>query len=517
MRTVRFLTAASLLAALLIAGLTWAWWPRPVKTISFNCEQSYSHFQLNPVAAFGETDQLEIAMGGGSGTHWLLRGDRNFGPRLRTENEHALGFDPHGNFWFVRHAGNLTSPSFAAVATLNPARRSDDADYSLMRYDFLSGLEHRAVPVDRATFLGLTLSADRSTAAVAYGGDDSPLRIEIHDLPSGAVRRTMTFPDRIGSLAFRRKRVAAAGWMLSPNGDRLLLAEGWHGLKRTTPEGPTVYDTSTGTLLRRIDTTAFHRWFRKVPSSAEIKTDFGSRHFRSTFEGRAVYMMVDGRSTSADGWDGVFLSAARCTFNWDDGDFRETPFPTGTKGVDVVGRTPDSRITLLHASESGILTVRNAESGRTIPIPEPVIEDKSSSFIAGQFHRAKPYVCFVRPMVRNSDDTFLGRRLDTLWSRPPMSRDFRRFYLFDWESGELRAVRTLEEQEGGQDCNKAEFHGDRLVLLTKASKEPFAFALELWDVPVRREPWAWTVPAGVLSFAVVCVMWVGIHRKRMTM
>jgi len=220
MRTVRFLTAASLLAALLIAGLTWAWWPRPVKTISFNCEQSYSHFQLNPVAAFGETDQLEIAMGGSSGTHWLLRGDRNFGPRLRPENEHALGFDPHGNFWFVRHAGNLTSPSFAAVATLNPARRSDDADYSLIRYDFLSGLEHRAVPVDRATFLGLTLSADRSTAAVAYGGDDSPLRIEIHDLPSGAVRRTMTFPDRIGSLAFTRKRVAAAGWMLSPNGDR---------------------------------------------------------------------------------------------------------------------------------------------------------------------------------------------------------------------------------------------------------------------------------------------------------
>jgi len=111
MRTVRFLTAASLLAALLIAGLTWAWWPRPVKTISFNCEQSYSHFQLNPVAAFGETDQLEIAMGGSSGTHWLLRGDRNFGPRLRPENEHATmmpGQEPTNTPSASDHSTSLT-------------------------------------------------------------------------------------------------------------------------------------------------------------------------------------------------------------------------------------------------------------------------------------------------------------------------------------------------------------------------------------------------------------------------
>ena len=78
-----------------------------------------------------------------------------------------------------------------------------------------------------------------------------PLRVEVIDLATGAARRRIDFPGRVGDLIDNGGPFAGQ-WTASADGHWLAFGEAWDGPRRVGPAGVEVWNLSTGRLAGRL-------------------------------------------------------------------------------------------------------------------------------------------------------------------------------------------------------------------------------------------------------------------------
>ena len=460
MRWLARLTVAAVLSGIAVATLTVAGWPRP-RVIRMDTDSTVRlrNDCGGPDAPYRLIQELQ-----GAQRFWFLAADGTLlGPWRPGRLLEPRGFDAAGRL--VAHTPDHDNQASAEV-THRP--------YELVRYDPATAREEVVFAGPDVAPFGVRLSRDLSTLAVAIPGD--PITFVTYDVADGRQRHRLTVPGRAGGVDPRRTRVATNAWGVTADGRGLVLAEAWDGGRRLGPPGVDILDAASGRLKRRIDFVA------------AVPPDAGVGYFDFSTDGRSVDTGLVRRvpPVGAGGWteDSVEL-------------------PGQQNELDTGKLLPQFVDDSVRDAAHGGLTL----SLRRLPTEYRVTDSAGAAVegwrpLPGEFGRGiggiqlHPQPCSSAVVYRFDKLgvpgpsppwlTWLDRRLGR---RSPAGLTTCHYLYHDYGTGDFRHFPRVEN---GPQTHAVGPHD--LAILTQ---QPDGGTLTLWDLPPRRPPWPWSVPAGV--------------------
>ena len=230
----RRVVAAVIGAGVAVGLAAWLAQPSPRVRIPVPGVQPDSHLDLLQAAPAGAVARWAFVRDLGHSRHWAFdhQTGRLAGPWPVPDAVRGYACDAAGRLY--AHAGLGTSVSGFPLTVwwVEPETGRFTPRYEL---------------ADR---LHITPTAwDGEPAWLTFAGD--PLRVEVIDLPTGAVRRRLVLPGRAGDL-IDNGGPFAGDWAASDDGRWLAFGEAWDGLQRTTPPGVEVWDLRAGRPADRL-------------------------------------------------------------------------------------------------------------------------------------------------------------------------------------------------------------------------------------------------------------------------
>ena len=517
MQKVRFLAAVSFLAALFVAALTWAWWPRPIVHRLNNVSPNVPALLVNLpnrterpqtlIRFHDEADVLRIADGDTVTTsvklpfETLVLGCEADGSTL-VQNLCSSGFDCEYGF-------RMTRKGRIAVRSEAP---------SLYRYDWATGSCRLILKLDEPKLAATTISKNLSVFAAAYSDERMPLTIRLFDLPNGSLRQELTFPNRFGDVNFKSDRVAAYSWQLSDDGSKLFLAEGWNGIERTTPRGIEAYDTTTGSRIHCIDyddRIADPTPIAGMPIEAVTSVRVcGLLYWIPKFNAVSFSVSRRLKHMNTPDW-GIFGgSEYQVGFSADGklGPVKPTLFGFGISALS----SPDAGLRVSMDRNAGTIEVYDEE--------RLLFQSERSQWILDLNRNSGPgpgpgsdsffgddgIVLYTRRPSEALPEGFVQVALNRLGWKSSFTPN-RKYILYDW-----RIDRASEIRFTHHDCELTTLqhakHGDRILFVHFKLDETHA-TLELYQL-FPTKPWRWSIPAGILSSLLACSAFVMQRRKR---
>ena len=461
MRWLVRLTATVVLSGIAVGALTVAGWPRP-RVVRI---EATSQVVFNTDTSAPDAPYRLIQQNGAEDCYWFLAVDGALlGPWRPSRLLEMCGFDAAGRF--VAHTPHDCYPAAGVLAS---------KPYELVRYDPATAREEVVFARPDIAPFGVRLSRDLSTLAVATPGD--PLTFVTYDVADGRQRDRVKIPGRVGGLDPRQNLVAACYWDLTPDGRGLVLAEAWSGSRRIGPQDVDLFDAASGRL----------KWRRDFVVSSP--PDDGVSFFDFSTDGRSVLSGPVRREFLA------MVGGAVVRLHVQRNDI-ET-------GESLPESPPESHWVAAH----GGLTLSLRSLPTMLAPLEYRVTDSAGVAVAdwrplpgkfGRPDRAKQR--YSRPgssavIYRSDEYNVPDARPWKLWLDNRLGRVtpggfMTCHYLYhDYGTGEFRDFPRVED---GPQTHAVGPH-DLAVLTFR----PDGGTLTLYDLPPRRPPWPWSVPAGV--------------------
>ncbi len=199
------------------------------------------------------------------------------GPWTPTTKFDRSGFDSSGRFVGVILP---SANSSCVVEWFDPATKESGRSESLLAFDQFS--EYDTSP---------RVSADFSTLVVLASNEAEPLHARFVDLKTCELRNEIRFPDRFGAPRSDEENASVMSWAISRDASLLALAPSWAGPNLVTSNQVEVYETDTGTLVKRMEDTR-----QKSKEVGVVRVKF------SPDDGGIVYGVDARRPNAGDAW-----------------------------------------------------------------------------------------------------------------------------------------------------------------------------------------------------------------------
>ena len=511
----RRVLAFTLLAVPLCLALTYQAWHAPIMTLRFPLSGKASTFLHAVPNASGRPCTVVTDSFGSDDLQDVIRlfdgGDFKTAKRMPFKAV-TLAVLENGDLMLQRIPSDFGGRRNGSLVRPNSIVNKDIS--GIYRYRWSEDTLETILSLDQPYLCGTMTNADCTVLAVACVGREFALTMRFYDLPSGRLRSSFTAPNRTGTVDFPNEWCAAADWALSPDGKRLVMAEGWDYVEMTTPEGIEIFDTETGKLQSRIVYDSI-RADLKPRQGRQVSKKYGAANFR--FDGEdGLSFTVAQRANSPSLWrsDPVVWDFYRASLL--PGESKE-PAPVRTlRSVREI--VPNSAMTHWWSIDRDNRTIEitdlNAKKIQSLENADYFNAVDANGVDIHTNHSATDDRLFIMQITPKATGTIgdLLRKLQALLGNKSTLNSQVNYAVYD-RRDDRAVVVTQRSIDKTRYLGQMVPHGDRLLISHQNQKETFV-DLELWELPSQRKPWRHTVPLGCAIAALIVFTVVMLRRDR---